>query len=109
MVVSSLPSLYRLIRTFGSGSWWLDGYGWPKKPTLVTLMLVLFFLFGIIWLGVEVSVFAFTSLSFLVLGYRRVGVNVLYPLLYTIIIVVLFKYALKIWFPEPFIFGLFGV
>ena len=109
MVISSLPSLYRLIRTFGSGRWWLDGYGWPNKPAIVTLMLVLFFLFGITWIGVEASVLAFMSLSFLVLGYRRVGVNLLYPLLYTIIIVVLFKYALEIWFPEPLMFGLFGV
>lgn len=108
MTVSALPSLYRLIRSFGRGSWRLDGYGWPIKPAMVTVMLALFFLFGIAWLGVEASVLAFMSLSFLVLGYRRVGVNVVYPFLYTIIIVVLFKYTLKIWFPEPLIYNLFG-
>jgi hypothetical protein len=109
MAASSLPSLYRLIRTFRRGSWWLDGYGWPIKPAIVTFMLVFFFLFGITWIGVGASVLAFMSLSFLVLGYRRIWANVFYPLLYSILIVVLFKYVLKIWFPEPLIFGLFGV
>jgi hypothetical protein len=108
MVVSSLPSLVRLIRTYGRGSWWLDGFGWPTKPAVVTLMLVVFFLFGLNWIGVEASVFFFMLLSFLFLGYRRFGVNVLYPLLYTVIIVVVFKYVLKIWFPEPLLLELFG-
>lgn len=108
MAISSLPSLYHLIRTFGRGSWWLDGYGWPIKPAIVTFMLVLFFLFGITWIGLECSVLTFLLLSVLLLGYRRVGVTVLYPLLYTLIMVVIFKYVLKIWFPEPSILNLFG-
>ena len=109
MVVSSLPSLLRIIRTFKRGKWWLDGYGWPIKPAIITFMLVLLFLYGISWIGVEASVLAFMTISLLVLGYRRVKINVIYPLLYTIIIVALFKYALKIWFPEPLLVGLFGV
>jgi hypothetical protein len=109
MVVSSLPSLYRLIRTFGRSNWWLDGYGWPVKPAIVTFLLVLFFIFGISWIGMEAAVLFFLILSLLVLGYRQIGIVFIYPLLYTIIIVVLFKYALKIWFPEPLILNLFGV
>ena len=109
MVISALPSLYRLIKTFGRGSWWLDGYGGPIKPAVVTLMLALFFLIGINWTGVEVSVLAFMILSLLVLGYRRARIIFIYPLCYTMIIVVLFKCVLKIWFPEPLVFGLFGL
>ena len=109
MFVSSLPSLYRIIRPLENSRWRLDGYGWPKKPLIVTFMLVAFFLFGITLIGVETSALAFMVLSFLVLGYRRLGVNLVYPILYTVILVILFKYALKIWFPEPLVFSLFGV
>jgi hypothetical protein len=108
MVIASLPSLYHLIRTSGHANWRLDGYGWPIKPAIVTFMLVLFFLFGISWIGMEISVFSFMVLSLLILGYRRLRVIVLFPLLYTLLMVVIFKYLLKIWFPEPSILNLFG-
>jgi len=108
MVLSALPSLYRLLRSFRQRRWRLDGYGPPAKPVAVTIFLVLFFLFGIAWVGIELSAFAFMSLSFLVVGYRRLTVTVLYPLLYTAFIVFVFKQILKVWFPDPLILSLFG-
>lgn len=108
MVIASLPSLYHLIRTVGRANWRLDGYGWPIKPAIVTCMLVLFFLFGISWIGLEISVFGFMFLSLLLLGYRRGLFIIFYPLLYTVIMVFIFRYLLKIWFPEPSILNFFG-
>ncbi len=108
MTVSALPSLYCLLRSFRQRRWRLDGYGLPAKPVVVTVLLVLFFLFGIAWVGIELSAFAFMSLSFLVVGYRRLTVTALYPLLYTAFIVLLFKHILKVWFPAPLLLSLFG-
>ena len=108
MALSALPSLFRLIRPPDRASWRLDGYGLPYKPAIVTLMLVVFFQFGLDLIGLEASVFLFMILSFWFLGYRRLGVGLLYPLIYTAIIMVLFKYVLDIWFAEPLVMELVG-
>ena len=108
MAISSLPSIYRLIRPIEGSSWYLDGYGWPVRPAIVTLLMVLLFIIGIPIIGMEIVVAVFMALVFLILGYRKIGVNIVYPAIYTGIIVILFKYILKIWFPEPQILSLFG-
>ena len=108
MALSALPSLFKLIKSSGRGGWRLDGYGPPYRPAVVTLMLVVFFQFGLDWIGLEVSVFLFMALSFWFLGYRRLGVNLIYPLIYTAIVLVLFKYVLDIWFAQPLVLELVG-
>jgi hypothetical protein len=108
MFIFAIPSIFRLIRPLRDSEWQVDGYGWPKKPSAITLILVAFFLFGIPVIGLEASVFLFMVLAFPILGYRSIGVNVIYPVIYTTIIVFIFKYALKIWFAEPLVNNLFG-
>lgn len=108
MVLSSLPAIYRLVRTAANSSWYLDGKGWPSRPAITLVLLISFFIFGIIAIGVEASVFLFLIISYYLLGYRSAKINLLLPLLYTAVIVLIFKYILTIWFPQPWIFSLFG-
>jgi hypothetical protein len=108
MVVSSIPSLLRLIRPAPNSGWWLDGRGWPHRPVSTLVLLVLFFLLGISGIGVEASVLFFLISAYYILGYRELKINLLLPVVYTMVIVIIFKYLLHIWFPEPLIFSLFG-
>lgn len=108
MVLSSLPAVYRLLRPGAISNWYLDGKGWPRRPAIAIVLLISFFLIGILSVGVEASVFSFLIVSYYVLGYRSVKINLLLPLLYTVVIVIIFKYVFTIWFPRPWIFGLFG-
>lgn len=108
MFLSSLPAVYRLVKSTAISSWYLDGKGWPRRPAITTVLLISFFIFGIIAIGVEASVFLFLIISYYLLGYRSIKVNLLLPLLYTAVIVLIFKYILTIWFPRPWIFNLFG-
>lgn len=107
MVLSSLPAFYRLLRSAARSSWYLDGKGWPRRPAITLILLILFFIFGIIAIGVESSVFLFLIISYYLLGFRSAKINLLVPLLYTAAVVVIFKYILHIWFPQPWIFSLF--
>jgi hypothetical protein len=108
MVLSSLPAAYRLIRPASDASWWLDGRGWPRRPTLTLVLLILFFLFGITGIGLEASVLLFLISAYYLLGYRNTKINLLIPFIYTVVIVIIFKHILNIWFPQPLIFSLFG-
>lgn len=109
MAISSLPAIYRLIRPNIDSSWNLDNMGWPQKPVITLIILVVFFIFGIIGIGVEVSVFLYLLISYFMLGYRNYRVSLLLPLVYTAILILIFKYFLRIWFPEPLILGFLGV
>lgn len=108
MALSSLPAFYRLAKPPPDASWNVDNRGWPHRPAIILLMLVLFFPIGIIWIGVEASVFLFLIISYYLLGYRNIRINLLVPLIYTAVIVLIFKHLLNIWFPEPLIFSLIG-
>lgn len=108
MVLSSLPAVYRLLRPGAISNWYLDGKGWPRRPAITLVLLISFFILGIIAIGVEASVFLFLIISYYLLGYRSVKVNLLLPLLYTTVLVLIFKYILTIWFPHPWIFSFFG-
>ena len=108
MVLSSLPAVYRLVRRAANSSWYLDGKGGPSRPAITLVLLIVFFIFGLIAIGVEASVFLFLIISYYLLGYRSTKINLLLPLFYTAVIVLIFKYILSIWFPQPWIFGLFG-
>jgi hypothetical protein len=108
MVLSCLPAACRLLRPRPDSSWYLDGKGWPRRPVIALVLLITFFVFGIPLIGVEASVLLFLILAYYGLGYRRMTINLWVPLLYTAVIVFIFKYVLSIWFPEPWIFTLLG-
>ncbi len=108
MFLSSLPAFYHLVRPAAESSWYLDGKGWPRRPAITLVLLISFFILGIIAIGVELSVLLFLIISYYLLGYRSIKVNLLLPLLYTGVIVLIFKYILAIWFPRPWIFSFFG-
>ena len=108
MFLSSVPSFYRLFRPPDGSSWYLDGKGLPYKPCLFVFLLVVFYLYGIFWIGLEISVLAFIGIAVFALGYRNWKINILLPVIYTIILVLVFKQGLKIWFPEPILWSLAG-
>jgi hypothetical protein len=108
MVLSSIPAVCRLVRPEANSSWYVDGKGWPHRPVITLVLLISFFIFGIIAIGVESSVFLFLIISYYIVGFRSAKINLLLPLLYTAAVVLIFKYILHIWFPEPWIFSLFG-
>ncbi|MBW1996931.1 MAG: tripartite tricarboxylate transporter TctB family protein [Deltaproteobacteria bacterium] len=108
MVASSIPPLLRLIRPAPDSEWYLDGRGWPRRPAGTVVLLIVFFLAGISYIGLEASVLLFLVSAYYLLGYRDLKINLLIPITYTLVIVAIFKYLLHIWFPEPLIFSLFG-
>ncbi|MBW1691171.1 MAG: tripartite tricarboxylate transporter TctB family protein [Deltaproteobacteria bacterium] len=108
MVLASLPSIFRLMKPEPNATWHLDSKGWPLRPAITIIFLILFFIFGISTIGVEASVFLFLLISNYVLGFRGAKVNLLLPIVYTAIIVLIFKYILDIWFPKPLLMSLVG-
>ena len=109
MSLSALPSFYRLIRKIKSRErWYLDGRGFPALPVKIFLLLVVVFLLGFIWIGLELACFLFFLAAMIVVGYRSWWKLCLYSLIYTVFIIVLFKYLLDIYFPEPLIYRLWG-
>ena len=82
--------------------------GPPIKPAVCLVLLILFFLFGSVVIGVEASVLMFLIISYYLQGYREIKIIFLIPIIYTTVIVVLFKHILQIWFPEPAIMSLLG-
>jgi hypothetical protein len=108
MAASSFSAFYRLIKPAPDSSWQLDNMGPPIKPAVSLILLILFFLFGPVVIGVEASVLMFLIISYYLQGYRQIKIIFLIPIIYTTVIVVLFKYILQIWFPEPAIMSLLG-
>ena len=106
MVLSCLPSFFRLIKRPSDRDWILDGEGLPYRPVVILVFLISFFIFGITLIGVEASSFLFLLISCYYLGYRKAKIFILVPLIYTFVIVVIFKYILGIWFPQPWLFEL---
>jgi len=106
MVLSCLPSFFRLIKRTSDSDWTLDGEGLPYRPVVILVFLISFFIFGIALIGVEASSFLFLLISCYFLGYRKLKIFILVPLIYTFLIVVIFKYILDIWFPQPWLFEL---
>jgi len=109
MTISSLPAFYRLIILKEKEKrWYLDGKGFPILPLKILLTLILIFLIGFIYIGLELSCFLFFITAMYLIGCRLWWKLILYPTIYTTFILVLFKYMLDIYFPEPLIFSLWG-
>ena len=107
MMLSSLPSAWRLLRPRAKALWILDGAGFPLKP-LFTLLFLVAFLAGLLVVGLKISCFLFIGGSLYFLGHRRPGVLVLIPLIVTGIIYMLFKFFLDIYFPTPLLLDWLG-
>jgi len=101
MFIFSLPAICRLLCPHPDSSWYLDGKGIPYKPMMIFPLLAGFFLVGFVIIGLELSVFLFLFISFYILKRRSIFELFVIPLVYTIIIVYLFKYVLDIYFPTP--------
>ena len=108
MFLSALPSFYRLFRPSEGFSWYVDGKGVPYKPCVFIFLLIVFYLYGIFWIGLEISILAFISIAVFLLGFRNWKINILFPVIYTLVLVLVFKKALEIWFPEPMLWSLIG-
>lgn len=107
MVLASVPSIIRLFRSSGEASWYLDGGGIPVKPIGV-LTLVVAFLAGIPFVGLELSSFLFLAATLFCLGHRSAKIYLGMSLLLTVLLYLVFKYFLDVYFPTPWLFQLLG-
>ena len=105
ILAGSVPSLVRLFRP-GEAGWYLDGLGRPVRAAKVLACLVLF-LAGLMLFGLEVSTLAFLAASLKLVGQDSRIKMVLVPVLVTVILAVIFKQMLGVWFPEPLVMSLF--
>lgn len=99
IVGASLPSLWRLFR-FRGGSWYLDGEGLPFRSMRVLGLLVLF-LAGLVWLGLEIASWVFLFTALWTVAQRSPWKLVGIPTLVTLCLYLVFKVFLDVWFPEP--------
>ncbi len=109
MTLSSLPACYRLIlKKEKDRRWYLDGKGFPLLPLKIFTTLIIIFLFGFIFIGIDLACFLFFIVAMYLIGYRKWWKLLLYSVIYTLFILILFKYSLDIYFPEPLIFSLWS-
>jgi hypothetical protein len=99
MVGASVPSLWRLFGRRG-GSWHLDGEGLPFRSLRVLVLLVLF-LGGLVYLGLEISSWAFLFVALWTVEQRSPWKLFGIPTLVTLCLYGVFKVFLDVWFPEP--------
>jgi hypothetical protein len=105
ILAGSVPSLVRLVRP-GGARWYLDGLGRPVRAAKVLACLVLF-LAGLMVFGLEISTLAFLAASLKLVGQDSRVKMILVPLLVTVILAVIFKQMLGVWFPDPLVMRLF--
>ncbi|MCU0594644.1 MAG: tripartite tricarboxylate transporter TctB family protein [Desulfobacterota bacterium] len=106
VVLASLPATFRLLRGRSGKTWRVDGYGMPVKAALFLAVSVLF-MFAITWVGLELSCFLYLAGCLYWLGHRSpvryLGISVIY----TAVLVILFKVVLGLYLPEPLLLKLF--
>ena len=105
ILAGAVPSLVRLFRP-GEAGWYLDGLGRPVRALKVLACLVLF-LAGLMLFGLELSTLAFLAVSLKLVGQDSRVKVVLVPLLVTVLLTVIFKQFLGVWFPEPLVMSFF--
>ncbi len=97
---ASLPSMYRLCRPPAGASWRLDGQGFPAKG-LPALGLLVLFLAGLPTVGLEITTWLFLFCCMCLLGQRSLGKLIGLPTAVTVILSLVFKVFLDVWFPSP--------
>lgn len=105
ILAGSVPSLFRLVRP-GEARWYVDGLGRPVRAARVLVCLVLF-LGGLMVFGLEISTLVFLAVALKLVGQDSRAKMVLVPLLVTVILTVIFKQLLGVWFPEPLVISFF--
>lgn len=105
MLAGSVPSIIRMVRP-GKTQWYLDGHGKPFRAARVLGCLILY-LGGLIFAGLEIATFVFLLAALKLVGQDTLVKLSVIPLLVTVILVVIFKYFLAIWFPEPLVMQFF--
>lgn len=105
ILAGAVPSLFRLIRP-GDARWYLDGLGRPVRAARVMACLMLF-LGGLMIFGLEISTLVFLGATLKLVGQDSRTKMILVPLLVTVILTVIFKQLLGIWFPEPVVMSFF--
>ncbi|MEX1299250.1 MAG: tripartite tricarboxylate transporter TctB family protein [Desulfotignum sp.] len=105
ILTGALPSLVRLFRP-GEAQWHLDGLGLPVRAAKVLACLVLF-LAGLMVFGLEISTLAFLAAGLKLVGQDSRVKMILVPLLVTVLLAVIFKQFLGVWFPEPLLMSFF--
>ena len=107
IILASLPSAWRLVKAHEKASWKLDGGGFPFKPLVILLFLIVF-LYGLVIIGLRLSCMLFIGVSLYYLGHRRPVELILVSVIMTGLIYILFKFFLDIWFPTPLVLDWFG-
>lgn len=97
---ASLPSMYRLLRPPAGSTWKLDGRGFPVKGIQILGLLVLF-LAGLVYLGLEITTWLFLFLSMCLLRQFTPGRLLGLPTAAMVIVYLVFKFFLDVWFPTP--------
>ncbi|MBC8440991.1 MAG: tripartite tricarboxylate transporter TctB family protein [Deltaproteobacteria bacterium] len=100
ILAGALPSMWRLVRPSIQASWYLDGHGRSFK-TLIILGLLILYPAGLLFLGLEISTWLFLFIALKLVKQDSLLKLTIIPILVTIILFVLFKFFLDVWFPEP--------
>lgn len=107
MLLASLPSVWRLLNPAGGSAWRLDGHGAPRRPAVLLLLMILFS-FSILALGLGVPCLLFAGSGLYYLGHRGVSSLLILPCICALAMVLIFKYALGVYFPPPLIWQWIG-
>jgi hypothetical protein len=102
MVIASLPAVKRLLWPPSASRWYLDGEGWPKK-TAVVLVLLILMLAGLPLVGLECCTWLFLTASLYYLGHCGIVRLAILPVVMTVLIVLVFKHFLGVFFPTPLV------
>lgn len=102
MLLGALPSMWRLVRPPKGASWSLDGYGHPVKNTVILGLLVIY-LAGLITAGLEISTFLFLLAAMKLVKQDAPWKLLVFPAGVTLVLFLVFKVFLDIWFPYPLI------
>ncbi len=105
-LAGSLPSMWRMIRPLAGSSWYLDGRGFPRRP-MVMLCLLILFLAALPLVGMEAATWLFLTIALKYLKQDGPMKLLLIPALVTLILYLVFKFFLDIWFPEPLVMDWF--
>jgi len=105
ILAGAVPSMIRLVRPRGA-QWYLDGHGLPVRAAKVLVCLMLF-LGGLVLFGLEISTLVFLLAALKLVEQDSRTKLILVPLLVTVILTVIFKVFLAVWFPEPLVMQFF--
>jgi hypothetical protein len=107
MVVASLPAVWRLLKPDPKSTWHVDGLGGPGKSATMFVVVVVY-LAAIAMMGLEIASFLFVSGSLYWLGYRSPKYFLGLPLAYVLLLYLLFKRLLGLYFPNPYFWDFLG-